>query len=112
MAIAIGDFVFTALAHARNAVELDNSFDTSGAITEYAQAVSLLRSVIEDMLQRQSSMEHQVEHYESGGEELPRLQAICDTYRVRMELLTSRYRGVEAGDAVIPFSNAGKDSKL
>lgn len=113
MTLEIGDFVFTALAHARQAVELDNKFDTGGAITEYAQAVSLLRSVIEDMLQRQSSTRHpEMEHYESGeGEELRRLQAICDTYRVRMELLTSRYRGVEAGVVPFPKATTGKDSK-
>ena len=103
MTLAIGDFVFTALTHARQAVDLDNKFDTSGAITEYAQAVFLLGSVIENMLQRQSSPE--VEHYESEGEELRRLQTICDTYRVRMELLTSRYRGVTPVKAG-PFSNA------
>jgi len=109
MTLAIDDFVFTALAHARQAVDLDNKLDTGGAITEYAQAVSLLSSAIEDMLQRQLSEE--VEHYESGeGEELRRLQAICDTYRVRMELLTSRYRGVEAGVVPFPKAATGKDS--
>jgi hypothetical protein len=61
------------------------------------------------MLQRQLSTE--VEHYESEGEELRRLQTICDTYRVRMELLTSRYQGVEKGVVPLPKAAAGKDSK-
>lgn len=111
MTLAIDEFVFTALAHARQAVDLDNKFDTSGAITEYAQAVSLLRSAIDDMLQRQSSTRHpEIEHYESGeGEELRRLQTICDTYRVRMELLSSRYRG--EGVVQFPKGVTGEDSK-
>lgn len=111
MTLAIDEFVFTALAHARQAVDLDNKFDTSGAITEYAQAVSLLRSAIDDMLQHQSSTRHpEIEHYESGeGEELRRLQTICDTYRVRMELLSSRYRG--EGVVQFPKGVTGEDSK-
>lgn len=101
MTLAVDDLVFTALGHARNAVELDNSFDTGGAIAEYAKAVSLLSNVIEDMLQRQistGSENQEVERYESEGEELRRLQTICDTYRVRMELLASRVNGA----AVVP----------